>query len=182
METHSPKESDETRARTFIGTRNQGSHGETANGGPFMGSNQIELIQNSPQMATQQKRLEQAFGIPLQKKVQKENKTQMPDALKTGMETSFNRDFSHVRVHTNSSKAPEVGALAYTQGSDVHFAPGQFRPNSSQGRQLIGHELAHVVQQGDGRVSPTTQVNGMPVNDNPSLEKEADILGSRAAG
>ena len=109
------------------------------------------------------------------------DKTNLPDELKSGMESSFNQDFSHVRVHANSSKAPEVGALAYTQGSDVHFAPGQFSPGTSSGRQLIGHELAHVVQQGQGRVAPTTEISGMPVNDNPALEREADVLGSRAS-
>ncbi len=136
-----------------------------------------EIIQNSPYMAAQRKALENSFG-PIQKA---ENKTGMSDDLKTKMETSFNSDFSDVKVHSNSSKAPDVGALAYTQGSDVHFAPGQFSPNSSGGQQLLGHELAHVVQQREGRVNPTTEVNGMPVNDSPALEKEADILGSKAS-
>lgn len=117
-----------------------------------------------------------------QKPVQKqENKTGMPDEVKAKMESSFNTDFSGVKVHQNSSKAPEVGALAYTQGTDVHFAPGQYKPETSQGQQLLGHELAHVVQQSQGRVQPTTEVAGMPVNDNPSLEKEADMMGAKAA-
>jgi hypothetical protein len=97
------------------------------------------------------------------------------------METAMNADFSNVKVHPNSSKAPEVGALAYTQGNEVHFAPGQFRPETSAGQELLGHELVHVVQQREGRVQPTTEVAGMPVNDNPALEKEADDIGRRAA-
>ena len=96
------------------------------------------------------------------------------------MDSSFNTDFSDVRVHADSGKATQVGALAYTQGSDIHFAPGQFSPESGLGRQLLGHELAHVVQQRQGRVQPTTEVNGMPVNDNVSLEREADIQGRKA--
>ena len=90
-------------------------------------------------------------------------------------------DFSDVKIHANSSKAPDIGALAYTQGSDIHFAPGQFKPDTTGGQQLLGHELTHVVQQREGRVKPTTEVNGMPVNDNPGLENEADVMGAKLA-
>lgn len=114
--------------------------------------------------------------LPVQRK---ENQTGLPDHVKERMESSFNTDFSDIRVHADSQKAPQVGALAYTQGSDIHFAPGQFSPESGPGWQLLGHELAHVVQQRQGRVRETTEVNGMPVNDNAALEKEADILGSK---
>ena len=115
---------------------------------------------------------------PLQRS---ENNTGMPDEVKTRMESTFNTDFSDVNIHSNSSSAPEVGALAYAQGNDVHFAPGQFKPNTSQGQELLGHELTHVVQQREGRVSPTTEANGMPVNDDPKLEAEADTMGKKAA-
>jgi hypothetical protein len=108
-----------------------------------------------------------------------ENRTGMPDELKANMESKLNTDFSQVRIHPNSSKASEVGALAYTQGTDVHFAPGQFKPESSNGQQLLGHELTHVVQQGQGRVQPTGEVAGLPVNDSPALENEADELGKK---
>ena len=111
----------------------------------------------------------------------KKNTTGMPDDVKSRMEGSFQTDFSDVSVHASSSRAPEVGALAYTQGSDIHFAPGQYKPDTTQGQALIGHELAHVVQQREGRVTPTCEVAGMPVNDDQSLEDEADSLGKRAA-
>ena len=108
-----------------------------------------------------------------------ENKTGMPDDVKSRMETIHNADFSDVRIHANSSQAPAVGALAYTQGSNIHFAPGQFSPDTSAGKSLLGHELTHVVQQREGRVQPTIEVGGMPVNDDVSLEKEADSFGSK---
>lgn len=111
---------------------------------------------------------------------QTENQTGMPDTVKQRMEDSFGTDFSSVRVHPDSSKAPEVGALAYTQGTDIHFAPGQFKPDSSAGQQLLGHELTHVVQQAEGRVQPTTEIGGLAVNDDVSLEHEADVLGAKA--
>lgn len=110
-----------------------------------------------------------------------ENKTGIPDDVKQRMEDSFGTDFSSVRVHPESSKAPEVGALAYTQGTDIHFAPGQFKPETSTGQQLLGHELTHVIQQSEGRVQPTTEIGGMAVNDDISLENEADLLGAKAS-
>ena len=73
------------------------------------------------------------------------NATGMPDTVKAEMEAAFEADFSNVRVHADSAKAVEVGAVAYTQGSHIHFAPGEYRPDSAQGKQLLEHELAHVV-------------------------------------
>ena len=124
--------------------------------------------------------LQGKFEQPAQR-AEAANQTGIPDSVKQRMEDSFGTDFSSVRVHPESSKAPEVGALAYTQGTDIHFAPGQFKPDTSAGQQLLGHELAHVVQQAEGRVQPTTEIAGMPVNDNEGLEREADVLGAKAA-
>src|SRR5215217_274812 len=65
-------------------------------------------------------------------------------------ETARGFDFSQVRIHTDeraAESARAVDALAYTVGRDVVFGAGQFRPETSEGRQLIAHELAHVVQQ-----------------------------------
>lgn len=123
--------------------------------------------------------LQGKFEQPLQAKP--ENQTGIPDNVRQRMEDSFGTDFSSVRVHPESSKAPEVGALAYTQGTDIHFAPGQFKPDTSAGQQLLGHELTHVIQQAEGRVQPTTEIGGMAVNDNEGLEHEADVLGAKAA-
>ncbi|MEO5641905.1 MAG: DUF4157 domain-containing protein [Bacteroidia bacterium] len=104
----------------------------------------------------------------------------MPEHVQQKMENSMNADFSDVNIHVGS-KASSVGALAYAQGNDIHFAQGKFNPESSSGQQLLGHELAHVVQQRQGRVKATTSVNGLPVNDDRSLEKEADTMGAKAA-
>lgn len=101
-----------------------------------------------------------------------ENQTGMPDNLKSGLENLSGMDMSDVRVHYNSSKPAAVQAHAYTQGSDIYVAPGQ--------EQHLPHESWHVAQQKAGRVQPTTEVGGLPVNDNPSLEKEADVMGAKA--
>jgi hypothetical protein len=67
------------------------------------------------------------------------------------MEPRFGHDFSQVRVHTDSRAADSARAIqarAYTVGRDVVFADGQFSSATSDGRRLLAHELAHVIQQG----------------------------------
>ena len=102
----------------------------------------------------------------------KENLTGMPDNLKEGIESLSGFSMDDVRVHYNSSKPATVQALAYTQGTDIHVAPSQ--------EKHLPHEAWHVAQQMAGRVSPTTNINGMPVNDNAELEREADVMGEKA--
>lgn len=104
----------------------------------------------------------------------------MPASVQARMENSFGADFSNVRIH-EGPQAQALGATAYTQNSDIHFAPGQYRPNSQSGQELLGHELAHVVQQSQGGVQATTQAKGVGINDDPGLEREADEMGARAA-
>jgi outer membrane protein OmpA-like peptidoglycan-associated protein len=96
------------------------------------------------------------------------------------MERAMNADFSGVRVH-EGPQAQGMGALAYTQGNDIHFAPSQYQPETQQGQELLGHELAHVTQQAQGRVAATTQAKGVAINDDAGLEREADEMGARAA-
>lgn len=104
----------------------------------------------------------------------------MDGGVRAHMEHAFGADFSAVRVH-EGPQAPALGALAYTQGADIHFAPGAYAPDNQAGRQLLGHELAHVVQQSEGRVAATTQAKGVGINDDSALEREADDKGARAA-
>lgn len=108
-------------------------------------------------------------------------KNSLPDDVQAKMESSFGTSFSNVNIHTNDNSASEMGALAYTQGNNVHFAPRQYNPGTSAGQELIGHELAHVVQQRAGRVKATNQGKGLSVNNDQSLENEADVMGKRAA-
>ena len=108
-------------------------------------------------------------------------KAKLPDEVQTKMEGAFGTSFDDVNIHKDDNSATDMGALAYTQGKDVHFAPGQYNPGTQKGQELIGHELTHVEQQKAGRVQPTKQGKGMAVNDNPALEKEADVMGKKAA-
>lgn len=63
----------------------------------------------------------------------------MPDHMKTGIEELSGFSMDDVRVHYNSDKPSTVQALAYTQGTDIHVAPGQ--------EQHLPHEAWHVAQQ-----------------------------------
>ncbi|MEM7367436.1 MAG: DUF4157 domain-containing protein [Bacteroidota bacterium] len=100
------------------------------------------------------------------------NKTGMPDQLKSGLEQMAGMDMSDVRVHRNSSKPADLQAHAYTQGSEIHVGPSQ--------EKHLPHEAWHVVQQKQGRVQPTMQFNGANINDDTSLEREADVMGGKA--
>jgi hypothetical protein len=109
--------------------------------------------------------------LPIQKQA---NLTGMPDSLKTGVERLSGFSMDDVRVHFNSPKPAQLQALAYTQGTDIHVAPGQ--------EQHLPHEAWHVAQQMQGRVQPTFQMKeaGVAVNDDPALEREADEMGANA--
>jgi len=101
------------------------------------------------------------------------NRTGMPDDLKTAVESLSGVDLSDVLVHTNSDSPANLGAHAYAQGSDIHLAPGQERH--------LPHEAWHVVQQRQGRVVPTMQMQGVNINDDRALEAEADRMGAQAS-
>lgn len=77
----------------------------------------------------------------------------LPEDVRADMEARLGRDLSDVRIHTSAEAAElcaEVNARAFTVGSDVFFAPGEFAPETEQGRELLAHELTHVRQQGGG--------------------------------
>ena len=71
-------------------------------------------------------------------------------ALRQDMELRFGHDFSTVRVHSDAAadqSARDVNAHAYTVGHNIAFGAGRYAPATHEGRRLIAHELAHVVQQ-----------------------------------
>lgn len=97
----------------------------------------------------------------------------LPDRLKAGIESLSGLAMDAVRVHHDSPQPARLGALAFTQGHDIHLAPGQAHH--------LAHEAWHVVQQAQGRVLPTRQMKAGPLlNDARALEHEADVMGERA--
>ena len=93
-----------------------------------------------------------------------------------GMGASFQADFSDVQLHQHDGVAESFGAQAVTRGNDIHFAAGR----GPEERGLLGHELAHVVQQREGRVA-TPQGKDAAVVHDAGLEAEADRAGDAAA-
>lgn len=104
----------------------------------------------------------------------------IPDSIRAKMESVFNIDVSSLNIVQNSGAAKAAGALAFAAGNTIHFAPGQFSPETPQGQHLLGHELAHVVQQREGRVQANGEMNGMAINNDQRLEAEADAMAQRA--
>lgn len=105
----------------------------------------------------------------------------LPDTLQAKMETSFDSNFSNVKINTNSSEASSMGAKAFAQGNEISFSPGAYQPETQEGQKLIGHELTHVVQQRNTNIPATTQFSGLNINQDESLEREADQKGTLAA-
>ena len=130
------------------------------------------VLDSSSQSESLQRKADMANNAAQREEAPRPNNTGMPDNLKSGIESLSGFSMDDVRVHYNSSKPATVQALAYTQGTDIHVAPGQ--------EKYLPHEAWHVAQQMAGRVSPTTNINGMPVNDNAGLEHEADVMGEKA--
>jgi hypothetical protein len=79
------------------------------------------------------------------------------------MESRFGHDFSQVRVHTDARAAESaraVQARAYTVASDVVFGANEFAPATYRGRELLGHELAHTIQQRNASGPPPSAAQG----------------------
>lgn len=102
-----------------------------------------------------------------------ENNTGLPNDLKAGIEIMSGYSMDDVKVHYNSDKPAQFNAFAYVQGTDIYIGPGQ--------EKYLPHEAWHIVQQKQGRVYSTMQIQGMNVNDSEDLEKEASVMGVKAA-
>jgi len=98
------------------------------------------------------------------------------------MEPRFGHDFHNVRVHADAHAADSaraVNSLAYTAGRDVVFGVGRYAPATSEGRRLMAHELAHVVQQSR---QPAAALQGLTLSGKGDLaEREADSVAATVA-
>ncbi len=93
--------------------------------------------------------------------------------IRASMESAFGADFSGVRVHTDNRADMlnrRLNARAFTTGKDIFFRQGEHNPGSSAGRELLAHELTHVVQQNGDEVQTKLTV-GEPDD---RFEREAD--------
>jgi hypothetical protein len=143
--------------------------------------------QSSPYVTVQRQQLQGMFGNAITGEAREEvnalqgesrpaigaNDSGLSDNLRSGIESLSGVSLDGVNVHYNSTRPAALSALAYTQGNDIHVAPGQERH--------LPHEAWHVVQQRQGRVVPTMQMRGVSINDDAALEREADQMGAAAA-
>ncbi|WP_339734491.1 DUF4157 domain-containing protein [uncultured Sunxiuqinia sp.] len=130
---------------------------------------------------TNSKKMESRAVANADHSVKKKRNANLPEDLQTRIETSFGQDFSDVALQKNSIEAREMNALAFTQSEKIHFAPGQFNPNTEKGRNLIGHEFTHIAQQRSGVVKPTRVLRKrFTVNDDRGLEADAERFGRKA--
>jgi Domain of unknown function (DUF4157) len=93
-------------------------------------------------------------------------------------EPRFDHNFAGVRVHAGreaNESARALRARAYTVGSDIFFAANEYRPLTGEGRRLLSHELAHVVQQrnmsGPGSTIVQRQPEQAPAKQTPPPKK-----------
>jgi hypothetical protein len=100
----------------------------------------------------------------------------LAEPVRADMESHLGYDLSPVRVHTDATAGTlnrAVQAEAFTAGTDVFFQPGAYDPGSSSGRELLAHELTHVVQQSTGAAGPDSRVS----SPQDSSEVEARAVG-----
>ncbi len=101
----------------------------------------------------------------------------LPSSVRTLMETGFQREFSDVRIHTDSvsaQNAAAMGARAFTFGNHVAFNKSQFAPNTERGKRLIAHELAHVMQNSESHKSHVGQTIRRAPPESEEGEKKAE--------
>jgi hypothetical protein len=101
-----------------------------------------------------------------------DNNTGLPDRLKSGVETHSGYAMDDVKVHYSSARPAQLQAHAYAEGSDIYLASGQ--------EHHLPHEAWHVVQQKQGRVTANRYYKKHKINDDKTLEKEADLMGKSA--
>jgi hypothetical protein len=105
-------------------------------------------------------------------------------ATRAFFEPRFGHDFGHVRVHDDhpsAQSARSMNARAYTLGHDVVFDTGQYAPRANAGRQLLAHELAHVVQQGASPAPGATPVGPISRVARPSIQRRVRFFVCDAA-
>lgn len=75
----------------------------------------------------------------------------LPSGTLSEMNQAFGADFSGVKVHNDNSAvqlSQDIGAQAFTHGSNIYFNQGKYNPDSSDGKKLLAHELTHTIHQG----------------------------------
>ena len=127
--------------------------------------NDHQLVANQTRPGTKHFPTLGAGQIPASPALHKELPTagrHLDSATAQFMESRFGHGFGRVRIHTDTRAAESARAaqaLAYTMGDNIVFSAGQYAPQTSKGRRLLAHELAHVVQQQGGTSAPRAGIS-----------------------
>ena len=128
-------------------------------------------------------------GPPVAQQAEKTNKLQsvlsqqstrgspLPTTTRTRMESSMGADFSAVRIHTGNESheaGKSIGARAFTNGPNIHFANGQYNPDTKAGQHLLAHELTHTLQQG----ATPARSNVQKSSDNFTIQRNSSEINS----
>lgn len=106
----------------------------------------------------------------------------MPSGLRSKMESSFGKDLSQVRLHTDSdaiSMSSSIHARAFTFGNDIYFNNGQFSPETSAGQHLVAHELTHAMQ-GTGKIGRREKHNESVLYSDPNSPNGGRLTNAKA--
>lgn len=147
-------------ARHYAGMTVQAKKGQTS-------------VSNGPDPAAMQSKMKESAGQALE------------SSTAASMGASLQADFSNVSVHTDAAAqqlCADTGSKAMTSGSHIYFGAGNYSPGTDGGRELLGHELTHVVQQSEGRASGlAAKAEDDTSGSRDGLEAEADHRGKKAA-
>jgi len=103
----------------------------------------------------------------------------LPSSVRHRMETLLGADLSEVRIHQGAQPAA-IDAVAFTAGSHIYFAPGQYRPTEPAGQRLLAKQLTYVLQQRAG-LARNPQGRGVVLVRDPALDAQAEQLGELAS-
>lgn len=145
--------------RDLVQRADEGAEDEMEEGG-------IQMKRDAVQRAGEEDELQMKRGDPADSfdvggdveqtiQAQRGSGQALPDQAKGFFEKGFGQDFSGVRVHADKESDTlnrSLSARAFTIGSDIFFRSGEFQPEGQAGKELIAHELTHVVQQGGSKV------------------------------
>ena len=125
-------------------------------------------------------------GVQAATLIERSRGQRLPGSVSARLSMALGTDISDARIHTDTAAqqaAEAVHAKAFAVGQDVFFAAGKYQPGTSEGDELLLHELTHVVQDAEGRIPTVTGGDGVQVSSTTDAhEREAEAVAAEAVG
>ncbi|MCD4677525.1 MAG: DUF4157 domain-containing protein [Desulfobacula sp.] len=118
---------------------------------PVFGSAEYPTEEEPVMAKSESGTLQASFDLHQKLNNSKGSERTLPKDTRSSFESVLGVDFSTVNIHTGMDAIEmnkDLGAQAFTHGSDIYFNAGKYDPTSSSGKHLLAHELTHTVQQG----------------------------------